>query len=183
MLLDLSKIRTAHEQYEKVYQPDAFAVDSAFKVAAPVDLAFDIFKDKDQFRLAGTVKTVLELPCSRCLEPFTWPVDASFDLRYLPHAENSAKAAPGGRGPRMEVDEEIEEDDLSTAFYENDEIDLGQLMREQFLLSVPMKPLCSEACHGLCTVCGTNLNRSTCDCKRDWDDPRFAALRELRTKN
>src|SRR5262245_35573955 len=172
MLLDLSKIRTADERYEKVYQPDQFAADGAFTVAAPVDLAFDIHKDKQQFQLAGTVKTVLELPCSRCLEPFTWPVDASFDLRYQPHSENTG-----------ESEEEIEEDDLSTAFYENDEIDLGQLMREQFLLSLPMKPLCSDACHGLCPVCGTNLNRSTCDCKRDWDDPRFAALRTLRTKN
>jgi uncharacterized protein len=56
-------------------------------------------------------------------------------------------------------------------------------MREQFYLALPMKPLCSEACHGLCPVCGTNLNRGTCDCKRDWDDPRLAPLRELRSKN
>lgn len=173
MLLDLSKIRTPHERYERTYQADAFARDSAYTVAAPVALAFDIFKDKQTFRLAGTVKTTLELPCSRCLEPFTWPVDASFDLRYQPHSENTAD----------DHEVEIEEDDLSTAFYENDEIDLGQLMREQFLLSLPMKPLCSDDCHGLCPVCGTNLNRSTCDCKREWDDPRFAALRELKTKH
>jgi hypothetical protein len=28
-----------------------------------------------------------------------------------------------------------------------------------------------------------NLNRGTCDCKPVWEDPRLAALRELRTKN
>jgi uncharacterized protein len=173
MRLDLGKIRTAHERYEKVYPPEAFAPDQdTFRIVAPVSLAFDIHKDKQQFRLAGTVKTTLELPCSRCLEPFTWPVDAAFDLRYQPHALNS------GEGER-----EIEEDDLSTAFYENDEIDLGQLMREQFYLSLPMKPLCSDACAGLCPQCGTNLNRGTCDCKPDWEDPRFAALKEIRTKN
>ena len=171
-MLDLSKIRTPHERYEKTYQPEAFAADSAYIVTAPAMLAFDIFKDKQQFRLAGAVKTILELPCSRCLEPFSWPVDAIFDLRYQPHAENTG-----------ENEAEIEEDDLSTAFYENDEIDLAQLMREQFLLSLPMKPLCSDACHGLCPVCGVNLNRSTCACKREWDDPRFAALRELKTRN
>jgi uncharacterized protein len=173
MRLDLGKIRTAHERYEKVYPPEAFAPDQdTFRIVAPVSLAFDIHKDKQQFRLAGTVKTTLELPCSRCLEPFTWPVDAAFDLRYQPHALNS------GEGER-----EIEEDDLSTAFYENDEIDLGQLMREQFYLSLPMKPLCSDACAGLCPQCGTNLNRGTCDCKPDWEDPRFAALKEIRPKN
>jgi hypothetical protein len=32
-------------------------------------------------------------------------------------------------------------------------------------------------------MCGTNLNRGTCDCKRDFDDPLFDALRALRSKN
>ena len=169
MLLDLGKIRTAHERYEKVYPADAFKRQDEYRIVEPVSLAFDIFKDKDQFRLAGTVKTTLELPCSRCLDPFRWPVDASFDLRYQPHAQNSDDDERG-----------IEEDDLTTAFYQNDEIDLGQLMEEQFLLSLPMKPLCTEGCQGLCPQCGKNLNRETCDCKREWDDPRFAALRQLK---
>ena len=174
-MLDLRRIRTPHERYEKVYPADAFPVDSAYAVVAPVDLAFDIFKDKQTFRLSGTVKTTLRLPCSRCLEPFALPVDSAFELRYQPHAENAAKSG--------DEEDEIEEDDLSTAFYENDEIDLGQLMREQFLLSLPMKPLCSDDCKGLCPICGTNLNRGACECKREWDDPRLAALKQLRTKN
>jgi uncharacterized protein len=173
MLLDLSRIRTPRNRYERVFEPAAFSPDDAFRVVEPVALDFDILKDKQTFRLTGSVRTTLELPCSRCLEPFRWPVDASFDLRYQPHAEP-------GSGPHDEI--EIEEDDLSTAFYDNDEIDLEQLMREQFLLAIPMKPLCSEACHGLCSVCGTNLNRTTCACRRDWDDPRMAALREIGTK-
>src|SRR5262249_17558852 len=156
MRLDLSKIRTARERYEKVYPPEAFAPDQdTFRIVAPVALAFDIDKDKQQFRLAGTVKTTLELPCSRCLEPFTWPVDANFDLRYQPHALNT------GEGER-----EIEEDDLSTAFYENDEIDLGQLMREQFYLSLPINPLCSDGCQRLCPVSGIKLHRETYTCTR-----------------
>ena len=172
MFLDLARIRTPHEHYEQIYQPDALASDESFRVAAPVSLALDIRKDKQTFHLTGRVQTTLELPCSRCLEPFTRPVDAAFDLRYQPQTANT------GADER-----EIAEDDLSTAFYENEEIDLGQMMREQFLLSLPMKPLCSEECRGLCPVCGTNLNRSACDCKRSWDDRRFDAHRELRTKD
>jgi len=173
MRLDLGKIRTPHERFEQVYPPEAFAGDpESFRVVAPVSLAFDIFKDNSQFRLAGRVQTTLELPCSRCLEPLTTPVDLPFDLRYQPHSTNA------GEGER-----EIEEDDLSTAFYENDEIDLEQLMREQFYLALPMKPLCSDACRGLCPACGTNLNRGACDCKRSWDDPRLAALKNLEVRS
>jgi uncharacterized protein len=170
--LNLNKIRTAQERFEQVYSPEQFASEQDFRVVEPIALAFDIFKDKDQFRLVGRVRTRLELSCGRCLEPYTLPVDQTFDLRYQPHTRNT------GEGER-----EIEEDDLTTAFYDNDEIDLGHLMREQFYLALPMKPLCSDACKGLCPMCGTNFNRGTCDCKREWEDPRLAALKALRKES
>lgn len=174
LVLDLSRIRTAQERVEQVYPPATFEpAHDDFRVLVPAALQFDIFKDKRQFRLAGRVRTVLELGCSRCLEPFDWTVDAEFDLRYQPHTP----AAPG------ETEREVEEDDLTTAFYENDEIDLRQLMQEQFYLMLPMKPLCEAGCKGLCPNCGTNLNRGTCECNTQWEDPRLAALRALKKES
>lgn len=170
LALNLSKIRTAHEHVEEVYQPGSLELTGDYQVMAPVRLEFDIHKDKQQFRLVGRVQTTLALHCSRCLDPFDWPVDASFDLLYQPHVQNT------GEGER-----EIEQDDLSTAYYQHEQIDLGQLMQEQFYLSLPMKPLCSALCKGLCPSCGTNLNRGTCDCEHQWQDPRLDALRSLRT--
>ena len=167
--LNLSRIRTADERFERVYQPAQLAPDESYRVAAPVELAFDVHKDKSEFHLTGSVATTLELPCSRCLEPFLWPVAAAFDLRYYPQADNVG-----------EGEHEVHEDDLSTAYYQNDEIDLEQLMKEQFQLSLPMKPLCAADCMGLCPVCGTNLNRGTCGCNRTWEDPRLAALKALK---
>lgn len=173
LALNLARIRDAQERFEQVYAPEQVAAaGDAFRIVAPVTLAFDIYKDKDQFRLVGTVRTTLELPCSRCVDPFTWPVDAAFDLRYQPHAHN-----------RGEGEREIEEDDLTTAFYENETIDLGQLMREQCYLALPMKPLCSEDCKGLCPTCGTNWNRERCDCRNEWDDPRLAVLKTLKKES
>ncbi len=174
LVLDLSRIRTAQERVEEVYPPETFGqAHDDFRVVVPASLSFDIFKDKRQFRLAGRVQTLLELPCSRCLEPFEWPVDAEFDLRYQPHTVPQAG----------ETEREVEEDDLTTAFYENDEIDLRQLMQEQFYLALPMKPLCEAACKGLCSTCGTNLNRGTCTCNPQWEDPRLAALRALKKES
>jgi len=173
MLLDLSRIRTAHEHREKVYPADAFAADrDTYGVIAPVSLTFDLYKDKDEFRLVGRMATTLELTCGRCLEPFAWPVDAAVDLRYRPQSANAG-----------EGEHELQGEDLADAYYVDQTIDLGQLMREQFLLALPMKPLCSDACHGLCPMCGTNLNRGTCGCRRDWDDPRFAALKALQEQH
>ena len=117
----------------------------------------------------GNVGTELELDCSRCLEPFSLPIDFAFDQRYLPMSEASTAA-----------EREVPEEDLQTSYYREDAIDLNELMREQFYLVLPMKPLCREDCHGLCPVCGTNLNRGTCACPREWEDPRMAVLRKLR---
>jgi len=172
LLLNLSKIRTAEERFERTYTPDQFEPQEEFRVVAPVSLTFDIFKDKQQFRLVGRVHTTLELPCGRCLEPYTATVDQEFDLRYHPRALNT------GEGER-----ELQDDDLTTAFYDNDEIDLGHLMNEQFYLSLPMKPLCRDDCKGLCPICGTNLNNETCACNRTWEDPRLAALKKLKAES
>jgi uncharacterized protein len=171
--LNLAKIRTAEEHFERVYEPAQLGGENdVYTVVQPVSLTFDIRKDKDKFHLVGRVKTTLEMPCSRCLEPFTIDVDAPFDLRYQPHAEHH------GAGER-----EVEADEMDTAFYENDEIDLGQLMEEQFYLSLPMKPLCQEDCKGLCSNCGTNLNKATCDCNTKWEDPRLEALKGLKKES
>jgi uncharacterized protein len=173
LALNLGKIRSAHEHFERLFQPaDLDTGSDEVRVLVPVSLQFDIYKDKRHFRLAGRVQTTLELSCSRCLDPFPWPIDAAFDLRYQPATANS------GEGER-----EIQEDDLTTAFYQNDEIDLGQLMVEQFYLSLPMKPLCSPDCRGLCPICGTNKNRNSCSCTLDIDDPRLAALKALKKES
>ena len=168
LALNLSKIRTAHEQFEQVYQPGSLERTADFQVVAPVALAFDIHKDKQLFRLVGRVQSTLELPCSRCLEPFRLPVASPFDLRYLPVSEASSDA-----------EREVDDEDLETSYYENDAIDLNELLREQFYLVLPMKPLCKEDCRGLCAQCGTNLNTGTCDCAPAWEDPRLAPLKEL----
>ncbi len=168
MLLDLSRMRGERDRLERTYAADAFEADEDYRVVQPVHVAFDVYKKNAEVRLVGRVATVLELQCGRCLEPFTLAVDAPFDLLYLPHRQNT------GDGEL-----EIEEDDLNTAYYRDDVIDLGQLMREQFTLALPMKPLCREACRGLCPQCGTNLNESTCECVNAWVDPRLEALRSL----
>jgi DUF177 domain-containing protein len=168
MKLDLSRIRQPETAVARRYEPEIFEGRSgSFRVLVPVDLRLTIHKDRTRFRLVGTVTTELELTCSRCLEPFRLPVDAPFDVRYLPQSENAGD------------EREVEEDDLSDAFYRDETIDLGQLMEEQFYLALPMKPLCEAACKGLCPNCGTNLNEDTCNCQVRWEDPRLASLKAL----
>lgn len=174
LLLDLSHMREARERVDRSLGPSALPIDpqAGFSVGTPVQLAFDIFKDGSQFHLVGRVGATLTLSCGRCLEEMSLPVDLPFDLLYLPHHENAG-----------EGEAEVEDDDLTTAYYRDDEIDLGQLVVEQFLLALPMKPLCRESCRGLCPECGTNLNTATCSCVHAWSDPRLESLKTLLDKD
>lgn len=168
MLLDVSRMREALEHIERTCPGSAFDTGGDFTVEGDVALALDIRRDKDRFRLVGTARATLRLACSRCLEPYSVPAECRFDLRYLPQAANAG-----------EEEQEVAEDDLTTAFYRDDVIDLADLVREQLYLVLPMKPLCQPDCRGLCPQCGTNLNRETCGCEPRWVDPRLEALRAL----
>ena len=170
MLVDLSKLHGQREHFERTFPPAAFdPPDEDYRIATPVELSMDVEKaGGDAFRVTGRAVARLELDCSRCVEPFDVPVDARFELRYVPASTNTGAD-----------DREITEDDLTTAFYREGTLDVIEMLREQFQLALPMKPLCAEACRGLCANCGTNLNHASCGCTRAWEDPRLAPLKGL----
>lgn len=170
MLLDLNKLHGQREHVERRFEPSAFEPqDDDYRVASPVELSMDVERaGGDAYRVTGRASARLEMQCGRCLEPFEIPVDTTFELRYVPATRNA------GEGER-----EIDEDDLTTAYYREGALDVIEMLREQFQLALPMKPLCTEACKGLCPECGTNLNRTDCGHTPKWQDPRLAALQGL----
>jgi uncharacterized protein len=173
MLLDLGEIRGSENRVDRTYSVGELRseVDDAYRVNAPVALQARLLKDGDKFRLTGRVDTTLQLACCRCLEPFDRVVGLLIDLLYLPQDLNDG-----------EDESEISAEDLSTAFYRDEQIDLDALVREQFQLALPMKPLCGDDCRGLCAQCGINLNTGRCSCETGWRDPRLAALESLLSK-
>ena len=112
----------------------------------------DVERSERRVRVTGRVETRLELACGRCLEPFEIPVDAQLRAPLRAAVGERRRGRAGDRGRR-----------LTTAFYRDGVLDISELLREQFQLALPMKPLCSEACRGLCAQCGTNLNRTACE--------------------
>ena len=124
-------------------------------------------RDGDKVRLAGSLSAGVEIDCDRCLALVSIPVDKTFDLLYVPPL-------------RAEEEKELEDDDLSVAFYQRQVIDLDDLVREQIELALPMGRLCGEACRGLCAECGANLNEAECTCAANPADSRWGALGRLK---
>jgi DUF177 domain-containing protein len=140
-------------------------------VAGPVRVVGVVRKRSDGVGFRGQVDAVLELACSRCLETFRQRLESAFDLAY----HEAAAPAP--------VDAEDREGELDAAEWmplDEGRIDLSRLAIEQLYLALPLKPLCSEGCPGLCPVCGAPRRGAGCGCTVEASDPRWAALGDLK---
>jgi uncharacterized protein len=123
-----------------------------------------------QVRLTGKLSSTVQIDCARCLAPVPISVEEGFDLFYIPSFDPTA----------LKEEKELGEEDLMVAFYQGDQIDLDDLVREQIELALPMARLCASDCRGLCPECGANLNEGQCACGPEYADPRWAVLDQLK---
>jgi uncharacterized protein len=136
---------------------------------APLQVHLSVAREYDHVRVSGRVNTALDLCCSRCLSEFSIEIDSPFTIFYLKD-----------EGLGEDVDMELNEEDLVTATYGGDEIDFTNEIAEQIILAIPIKPLCSDDCKGLCPDCGADLNVAQCSCKRENFNLKFEALKKLK---
>lgn len=140
------------------------------KLTQPIEGAIRLIHTADGVLVSGQLHTEVELACSRCLEPFSTAVDFVLEEEFHPTIDVST----GAKLPLADdEDEAILIDDQHI-------IDLLEVMRQNILLALPIRPLCKPDCAGLCAQCGQNLNEGSCTCEQDLADPRWEALRALR---
>ncbi|MFZ7132064.1 MAG: YceD family protein [Eubacteriales bacterium] len=95
----------------------------------------------------------LNLVCSRCLSTYSYPMNLKIHERY----------------DLAEHEQDIHDD----------RIDLAELLRENILINIPIKPICDEKCKGLCQNCGKNKNVEDCNCDNNQVDPRLSVLSNI----
>jgi uncharacterized protein len=130
----------------------------------PRDIVADI-------RLKGSFQGRFEVPCARCVEPVEIPLGADFDLIFRPVGVDGDAPERSITAPETEI-----------GYYQGDSLALEDVLREQVLLSLPVRTLCNEDCKGLCPRCGANRNNQPCTCDVGPSDPRWEALAGLRSR-
>ena len=128
----------------------------------PKDIVADI-------RLRGQFSGNFEVPCARCVEPVEIPLRAEFDLIFRPANADADAPERSITAPETEI-----------GYYLKDSLSLEDVLREQVLLSLPVRTLCKPDCKGLCPRCGENRNSTACTCEEGPSDPRWEALAGLR---
>lgn len=180
MFIEIRELEEHPVEFQETFPPGAIELGEDVRQRTPLITSgqaqlveehqgkHQVIKD---IRLAGKLATSLELACARCLDPVVEDVARSFDLLYRPQGTDAGHEELSVTAAEAEI-----------GYYQGEGLQLADAIREQVLLAVPFRVLCREDCQGLCPTCGKNRNTDPCSCVQPVEDPRWAALKEIRGK-
>ncbi len=94
--------------------------------------------------IKATANAIFDGLCDRCQKEFSMPVSVEFE-------SNIALKETGDVGQ-------------DTIITNNGMLEVDDIIKENLILSIPMKLLCKDDCKGLCYICGNDLNDKKCNC-------------------
>ncbi|MDK2901394.1 hypothetical protein H0A61_02221 [Koleobacter methoxysyntrophicus] len=163
MKIDISEIEKEIGTYidiniEREISPLEFLGED-IKFLEPIYFIGKAVNTGDFIVIEGTIKSLLELQCHRCLEKFKLPIKVELNEECPLNSRIQSDEV------HLEVKDHI--------------IDIMDVIKNAVLLNLPMKRLCDEKCKGICEQCGRNLNKEECNCRKDEIDPRLDILKKL----
>ncbi len=154
----------AREETRTVPAPDLLRVELAgVPAGAEVDVDLRLEAVHEGVLVTGTASAPVVGECARCLEPVTSEVEANFQELY-----------------RYEPSPEEDDDEEDVLLLDGDLLDLEPVLRDAVVLALPLSPLCSDDCAGLCPDCGVRLADAEPGHQHDGAIlPEWEALRQL----
>ncbi|MGB8455013.1 MAG: DUF177 domain-containing protein [Anaerocolumna sp.] len=168
MIINLSEIMSVKGHVEHIQAPIELenfcmeGIEYPFASKSFVDLTISQVGNR-KVKICGEAKLSLLIPCNRCLEDVeSWfELKISQDLDFNQESEDRIK--------------ELDEKNYISGY----NLDVDLLVYNEMLMDFPMKVLCDEDCKGICKVCGTNLNKGSCNCDNTDSDPRMSVIRDI----
>jgi len=171
MRIELENLEGRKGVFAHVYGPDELnPVDERVRLTEPAAVNGQIRLSGHDVVVNGHIDTRAQVDCDRCLKPVELPVSADFELEYITGSDYESSHVA-----------ELTEAEMSVAVFDGEAIDVDEIVKEQILLAVPTRMLCREECKGICPECGIDRNTSECQCVTDDIDPRWAALKNLKS--
>ena len=146
------------QEYRYNLDLSAEQINGSYPIVTPAAVICTLSNNVGIVKLNAEVSLELDVECDRCAKQIKYPFTAGAE-HILVRALN-------------------DEDNDSFILTESSQLDLDEVLREDILLQLPVKFLCSDDCKGLCARCGKDLNEGPCDCKKEVD-PRLEALKQL----
>ncbi len=160
--INISRLAQGTHHWALETEPVNIGLDTRFNKTVKVQATLE--KTSRQLYLQVEFTTGGLFTCDRCLDEFQKNITNKYKMVYV-SSDQAAKEVDRG---------EIQIISLDTSF-----IDLGEDVRQYSILALPQKLLCQENCEGLCPTCGTNLNRTKCECQTQEIDSPWEVLKNL----
>ena len=125
-----------------------------------LDISFRAESVDDGVLITGAVISKAHGECGRCLDPLDVDVDQKFQELFLYQSRSS--------------DNPDDDEELFTL--DGDIADIETPIRDAVILSMPINPVCSENCEGLCVGCGEKWRDLPDDHSHEAIDPRWTGL-------
>ncbi|HHX17392.1 MAG TPA: DUF177 domain-containing protein [Clostridium sp.] len=122
---------------------------------SPVKFKGSISNNGGVIKLKGKLNTLYKSKCSRCLDDVETEINADIEEDFFEEGKSEEEAYT----------------------YKGKYVELEKVFKDNIILNLPAKQVCSEGCKGLCYYCGVNLNEETCDCKGEEIDSRLEVLK------
>jgi len=154
MELKLHEIDEGQSRLELTVPPASVGIEARDAVLeGPLRIGLSLDRRGDEIWVRGTVHSIALQQCSRCLIEFSQILELEFEVfcAKLPSARTMSPKA-------------LDEEDGGVHFHDGHVLSIDNEIREAVLLGLPMRPLCREACAGLCPRCGEDRNLGACRC-------------------
>ena len=173
MRIELESLEQGKRSFARNYSSGELVLeDERVTILEPPVVSGEIRQKGQRLRVTGTVLGRVKVECDRCLRPVEISVDSKFDVEYVTAVDYQAQQAL-----------ELTEADLNLSVFDGEGLEIDELVKEELLLAIPDQVICSEDCKGMCAVCGVDKNLIDCNCETREVDPRWSALKELKTLN
>lgn len=129
---------------------DALAPSGADLESSTLAVELQLFRQSQEVLVRGRLHGEVNMPCAGCLQPARIEVEVPVELLFTPP------------GSTPELDEEDPLSEMDILHHDNLIVDVTVPLRELVIVSLPMAARCTEACRGLCSECGHNLNEGPC---------------------
>lgn len=154
-IAELIKNDSKHIVFDE--QCEGFASECDYSIRTPIAVTGELWYENNILKFFMHVSYIADTVCARCLEPCVTEVC-------------------------LDLEDDVLHEDVLEAY--GADFDIKELMRDQIILNMPLRVLCSEECKGLCSICGCNLNNQTCDCMSEqYSNSQFAALQDWQSKS
>jgi len=121
----------------------------------PLRVHLKLDRRGEEIWIRGKAQGGARLECSRCLADYVQNLDLEFDV-FCAKVQN----------PNVVSHKAVDEEDGGIHPHDGRVLSIDGEIREAVILGLPMKPLCREACAGLCPRCGEDLNQGPCRCAK-----------------